>query len=60
MADKCSFCGNDIEPGTGTLYVKKDGSTYYFCSAKCKKNLLKLGRDAKRVRWTQHFRKGEK
>ncbi|MBC7128110.1 MAG: 50S ribosomal protein L24e [Thermoplasmatales archaeon] len=51
MAKKCSFCGNDIEPGTGTMYIRKDGTAYYFCSGKCKKNMLKLGRDPKKVRW---------
>ena len=25
---KCSFCGQDIEPGTGKMYVKKDGTVY--------------------------------
>lgn len=58
MAKKCSFCGNDIEPGTGTMYVKKDGTVYYFCSSKCQKNLLKLRRDPKKVRWTTLYRKG--
>ena len=31
----CSFCGNEIEPGTGKLYVKKDGTVFYFCKNKC-------------------------
>ena len=26
---KCYFCGKMLEPGTGKLYIKKDGSTYY-------------------------------
>lgn len=48
---KCSFCGNVIEPGTGRLFVKKDGTVYYFCSSKCKQN-HKLGRIPRKVRWT--------
>jgi len=52
---KCTFCGEDIEPGTGSMYVKKDGTVYYFCSSKCRKNFLKLGREPRKVRWTKHF-----
>ena len=26
----CSFCGKEIEEGTGKMYVKKDGSIYFF------------------------------
>ncbi|MCD6474208.1 MAG: 50S ribosomal protein L24e [Thermoplasmata archaeon] len=54
---KCSFCGKEIEPGTGMMYVKKDGSILYFCSSKCRKNMLELGRDPKRVRWTAYYRR---
>ncbi|RLF50754.1 MAG: 50S ribosomal protein L24e [Thermoplasmata archaeon] len=57
MARKCTFCGNEIEPGTGMMYVKKDGTIYYFCSGKCRKNMLKLKRDPKKVRWTKYYRK---
>ena len=31
----CSFCNKEIEEGTGKMYVKKDGSIYFFCSSKC-------------------------
>jgi large subunit ribosomal protein L24e len=57
MAKKCTFCGNEIEPGTGMMYVKKDGTIYYFCSGKCRKNMLELKRDPKKVRWTKFYRK---
>jgi len=57
MAKKCTFCGNEIEPGTGMMYVKKDGTIYYFCSSKCRKNMLELKRDPKKVRWTKFYRK---
>lgn len=59
MAHTCSFCGNDIEPGTGTMFIKKDGTVYHLCSSKCQKNLLKLKRDSKHARWTKNYRKGE-
>lgn len=55
---KCSFCGFDIEKGTGKIYVKKDGKALYFCSMKCEKNMIKLKRKARNVRWTKHYEKG--
>ncbi len=53
----CSFCGNEIEPGTGKLYIRKDGTIYHFCSSKCQKNLLKLKRVPRKVRWTRYYKK---
>ncbi len=53
---ECSFCGVDIESGTETLYVTKKGKPYYFCSSKCEKNLLKLGRKPRKVKWTKTYR----
>ena len=52
---KCSFCGDLLEPGTGKLFAKKDGSTYYFCSSKCQNN-FKLGRLPRRTVWTEQGR----
>lgn len=49
---RCSFCNNEIEKGTGLLYVKKDGSVLSFCSQKCKRNSLKLGREGRLLKWT--------
>lgn len=59
MVDKhaCTFCGQDIEPGTGKMYVKKDGTKYNFCSNKCQKNMVQLKRVNRNVRWTTHFEK---
>jgi large subunit ribosomal protein L24e len=48
---KCSFCGSEIEPGTGKMFVKKDGTIQYFCSTKCENN-NKLGRIPRLTRWT--------
>jgi len=53
----CSFCGNEIELGTEKIFVSKKGKAFYFCSSKCEKNLLKLKRKPRRVRWTQEYRK---
>ncbi len=49
---KCSFCGNDIEKGTGMMFVQNDGKIFYFCSSKCEKNRFKLGRIPRKVKWT--------
>ncbi len=48
----CAFCGRDIEPGTGFMYVKNDGSVLWFCSRKCYKNMIVLGRKARKLKWT--------
>ena len=41
---RCSFCNENIEKGTGMIYVLKTGRTYNFCGKKCEKNMLKLKR----------------
>ena len=48
----CSFCNNEIPRGTGLLFVKRDGTTLGFCSSKCRRNMLKLGREGRLVKWT--------
>ena len=59
MVDRrsCSFCGKGIEPGTGKMYVKKDGTKWNFCSNKCQKNMVVLKRVNRNVRWTTHYEK---
>ena len=47
---KCTFCGKLLEPGTGKMLVKKDGSIQYFCSSKCENN-IKLGRVPRLTEW---------
>ncbi|HNX40527.1 MAG TPA: 50S ribosomal protein L24e, partial [Methanothrix sp.] len=39
-------------PGTGKLYAKKDGTVFYFCSAKCENNVA-LGRVTRRIKWAR-------
>ncbi len=41
---RCSYCGVEIEKGTGKMYVRKTGKIFYFCSGKCEKNMVNLGR----------------
>ena len=50
---ECSFCGTEIPKGTGKMYVKKDGKIFWFCSSKCEKNMIVLGRKARKTTWTK-------
>jgi len=52
---KCSYCGKEIEPGTGMLFVQRAGSVLYFCSNKCKKSQLDMKRDPKKLKWTERY-----
>ena len=54
----CGFCGKEIKPGTGKLYVFKTGKTIDFCSMKCEKNQLKLKRTPRNLKWTKSYEKG--
>ena len=48
---ECDFCGDDIEPGTGTMFVAVNGAVTHFCSSKCEKN-ADLGRESRDHQWT--------
>jgi large subunit ribosomal protein L24e len=50
---QCSFCAGEIEPGTGLMFVKRDGTIFHFCSGSCRRQQLHLGRVGHRVRWTR-------
>ena len=56
---KCSYCGYEIKPGTGKIYVFKTGKKINFCSNKCEKNQIKLKRTARKLKWTKHYKKVE-
>ena len=56
---KCSFCGTEVRKGSGKIFVRDNGQVLNFCSSKCEKNMLKLGRDARKLKWTNFFVKGE-
>jgi len=56
---KCSFCNEEIEKGTGKMFVRNDGKLFYFCSSKCEKNMLKLRRDPKNVKWVTKKKKSK-
>jgi large subunit ribosomal protein L24e len=47
----CDYTGDDIEPGTGTMFVKTDGTVLHFKDSKAEKNYL-LGRESRDLEWT--------
>ncbi len=53
----CSFCNKEIKKGTGMIYVRKDGKVFNFCSSKCEKNMLKLGRNPNKRKWSKKLEK---
>lgn len=56
---RCSFSGKEIPKGKGKMFVRDNGSVLWFYDSKCEKNMLKLKRDARKLKWTTHFEKGE-
>jgi len=48
---RCSFCGKNVPKGFGILYVRTDGSTYFFCSSKCRKSMINLSRTPRKIKW---------
>ena len=54
----CSFSGEEIEPGTGLMVVKRDGTVMWFKNSKARKNSLKLKRNPRKVKWTRHYVRG--
>ena len=54
----CSFCDRPVAKGSGSMMVKNDGTVLWFCSPKCKKNMLVLKRDPRMLKWTKKYQKG--
>ncbi len=50
---RCSFCSKEVGKGKGYLYSKKDGTTSFFCSSKCRNNQLGLKRVGKKAPWVK-------
>lgn len=55
---RCSFCGKEIKPGTGIMYVLNNGTIYWFCSKKCRRSMLDFKRDPRKYKWTLKYVKG--
>lgn len=53
---KCVFCGREAYEHTGIHLITNIGVINFYCSSKCRKNATKLGRDKRKVRWTESYR----
>ncbi len=51
----CVFSGKEQEDFKGMYLLKNDGSVNYYANSKCMKNHLHLGRDKRKIRWTDSF-----
>ncbi|MET1128755.1 MAG: 50S ribosomal protein L24e [Thermoproteota archaeon] len=51
---ECSYCGHEIEPGTGLMYVLNNGSVLWFCSRKCF-TFWRRKTDPRRLKWTKKY-----
>ncbi len=52
-----TFTGQEIPKGRGHMYVKKDGTIYWFLNQKSEKNFLKLHRSPAKTKWTNFYHK---
>ncbi len=41
---KCFYCSDEIKKGAGIMYVYNNGTVRHFCSGRCYKNSVVLGR----------------
>ncbi|MGC9133349.1 MAG: 50S ribosomal protein L24e [Nanopusillaceae archaeon] len=57
VKNRCIYCGREIEPGTGFMYVLNDGKILHFCSRKCYRN-WEMKRDNRGLKWTLYYNKG--
>ena len=46
----CDYTGEEIEPGTGKMFVRTDGTVLWFKDSKAEKNYL-LGRESRDLEW---------
>jgi len=42
------------------MYVKRDGTIYWFCSRKCRVSMLEFRRDPRKLKWTEYYGKKER
>ncbi len=54
---KCAFCGADIPPGYGIMYVKTDGTVLRYCSRKCLVSATRYKRNPRKLAWVRKRQK---
>lgn len=54
----CDYTGEEIEPGTGIMYVQTNGTVLHFVDSKAEKN-FKLGREPRDLEWTEEGRRSK-
>ena len=54
----CDYTGEDIEPGTGKMFVKKDGTILWFKDSKAQKNYM-MGRESRDLEWIGYEEEAE-
>tara|TARA_B100001146_G_C15827144_1_gene283445 strand:+ start:168 stop:305 length:138 start_codon:yes stop_codon:yes gene_type:complete len=40
------------------MFVRRDGAVLWFKNSKARRNMLKLKRNPRKVKWTRHYVKG--
>ena len=53
---KCTYCGHEEVPIRGVHLITNEGVVQFLCSSKCRKNMLKLKRDRRKLKWTEAYR----
>ena len=56
----CSFCGKNVPTGTGKIFIRTDGRILHFDKNKCEKNMLKLKRKPRNLKWTEDYERASK
>jgi large subunit ribosomal protein L24e len=54
----CDYTGEEIEPGTGKMFVRTDGTILWFKDSKAEKNYF-MGREARDLEWAGREDEGE-
>jgi len=57
---RCDFCKKTIEPGVGKIKITLDGKVHPLCGSKCEKNMFKLKRNPRYMKWTEFFQSEKK
>ncbi len=37
------------------MYIKNDGTIYWFCSSRCRKGLITYKKDPRKLKWTKRY-----